>query len=264
MAQIDYFPGNAAVLPPSQSFDITSVVAERIGSYLCYVSFCTDGTMFVLYTQAATQPDGTTVPAIVSWQHFNGADVLQSASLNLPLQPFLDNMYGRNPSSTRAINYLMGGDDSLTGSAGRDLMEGLGGNDSLTGGGGADRLKGGLGADLLDGGMGKDVLTGGAGADEFRFHAAAEGGDRITDFVPGLDHIALDHTGFGLPAVLTDGLTFVAGPGVTATQAAASVLYDTSTGILSFDADGIGAIAAVTLATLTNHAALTLADVLIL
>lgn len=264
MAQIDFFPGNAAVLPLSQSFDITSVQAQRIGPYVGYFAFCTDGTMFVLYTQAASQPDGSVVPAIVSWQHFNGADVLQSASLNLPLQPFLDNMYSRNPSSTRAVNYLMGGDDSLTGSAGRDVIEGLGGNDSLAGGGGADRLKGGLGADLLDGGMGKDVLTGGAGADEFRFHAAAEGGDRITDFTLGVDHIALDHTGFGLPSALTDGLNFIAGPGATATQAGASVLYDTSTGILSFDADGTRSGAAVTLATLTNHAALTLADVLIL
>lgn len=263
MARIDYFPGNAAVLPPSQSFDITSVVAKHVGAFLCYYSFCTDGTMFVLYTQAAAQPDGSVVPAIVSWQHFSGADVLQSASLNLPLQPFLDNMYSRNPSSTRAINYLMGGDDSLTGSAGRDLMEGLRGNDTLEGNAGNDRMKGGAGNDLLVGGMGKDVMTGGAGADEFRFHTAAEGGDRITDFSPGQDHIALDAAGFGLPAALTAGVDFISGPGAAAVAAVATVLYDAATGVLSYDADGTGAGAAVTLATLTNHAALGLADLVL-
>lgn len=264
MAHIEFFPGNAASLPISQSFDITSVVAERIGSFLCYVSFCTDGTMFVLYTQGALQPDGSTVPAIVSWQHFSGSDVLESASLNLPLQPFLDNMNGRNPSSTRAVNYLMGGDDSLTGSAARDVMQGLRGNDTLQGNGGADRLQGGTGDDVLVGGMGKDVLTGGTGADQFQFHSAAEGGDRIADFTSGVDHISLDQAAFGLPAALTEGLDFIAGPGAAATQTRATVLYDPTTGVLAIDADGTGSAPAVTLAVLTNHAALGLPDLLLI
>ncbi|MDO9313588.1 MAG: Ig-like domain-containing protein, partial [Burkholderiaceae bacterium] len=72
-----------------------------------------------------------------------------------------------------------GGDDNLTGSAGRDHLIGGLGNDTLSGGGGAD---------LIVGGKGDDQLTGGAGHDVFRW-SLGDGGttttpahDVITDF----------------------------------------------------------------------------------
>lgn len=76
----------------------------------------------------------------------------------------------------------------------------LRGNESgnlLIGTAAADSLDGGGGADLLRGGAGADTLTGGLGADRFELRPG-EGVDRITDFTPGLDQLAI--LGFGLDA----------------------------------------------------------------
>ena len=96
--------------------------------------------------------------------------------------------------------------DVLNGDAGNDTLLGGNGNDLLFGGTDNDRLSGGLGNDLLDGGDGNDVLmadagddqlfggvgndrlTGGIGADIFLFNRA-NGLDRITDYVQGVDHL---------------------------------------------------------------------------
>lgn len=266
MASLTYYPGTTAVLPPDQSFDITSIVAKRVGPYVQYYSFDTDGTMFVLRAGAVPGAGGLPEMHILGWSHFNGADLLQEATADLPLQPFLDIMGSRNPSSTKAFNWLMASDDSATGSARADLIHTLGGNDTVSGLGGNDRISAGAGNDLVDGGQGRDALnggagddtliggagadrlTGGAGADVFLFRAPSDGGDRIADFAAG-DRVALDLAGFGL----TGAPVFGAGPGP-------SLTYDQASGILSFDPDGTGPAAAVTLATLTNHAALSATD----
>lgn len=252
MANIEYFPGNGAYAPPTQTFDITSVVAKRVGTMLNYYAFGTDGTMFVLHSTGGV---------IVGWQQFSGATLLQAGATNLALQPFLDNMNSRNPSSTKAMAYFLGTDDVLTGSRGRDVMLAGGGADQLNGGAGNDQMSGGAGADSLVGGTGTDKLTGGADADHFVFNSANEGTDRISDFAVGVDHIDLG-AAFGLTGPLVDGISFVSGG--AATTAVATVLYDAVTGMLSFDADGTGAGAAVTLAMLTNHAGLTAGDFLLI
>lgn len=82
------------------------------------------------------------------------------------------------------------GADELEGGEGNDVLHGQDGNDILTGGHGADKLYGGNGRDIIDGGSGNDVLSGGAGPDVFLFGNNG-GADRITDFVRGLDKIAL-------------------------------------------------------------------------
>lgn len=260
MASIDFFPGNGAFKPPSATFDITGVTAKRVGAFLNYYAFDTDGTMFVLHVQGVAGPGGVAVPTIVGWDHFDGATLLQSASCQLDLQPFLDNMSSRNPSSSKAMAYFLSGDDVLTGSRARDVMVAGAGDDHLTGNGGNDRMSGGAGQDHLSGGLGADVLTGGADADHFVFAAASEGGDRLTDFQHGLDHIDLSASAFGLTA-LQDGVNFVTDPAAAGTGA--SLIYDAATGALSYDADGSGAGAAVVLATLTNHALLTASDFLL-
>ncbi len=260
MATIQYFPGNAGFLSPTASFDITSVVAKRVGSLLNYYSFDTDGTMFVLHARGVVQPDGSVQTRIVGWDHFNGADLLQSASADLSLQPFLTNMASRNPSSSKAMALLLGGNDVLNGSDARDVMVAGAGDDTLSGGAGADRMSAGAGQDYLNGGLGKDVLTGGAGADHFVFASAAEGGDKIADFVAGLDHIDLSASGFGLAALVL-GENFILG--TQATAAMASLIYNPATGVLAFDADGSGAGAAVTLATLAHAPVLSVNDLLL-
>jgi uncharacterized protein YkwD len=90
-----------------------------------------------------------------------------------------DTMTGRD-----GIDRLNGGtgNDWLFGGVGNDALLGAAGADTLLGSLGRDNLNGGAENDLLVGGEGVDVLTGGTGADRFRFLAATDRGDRITDF----------------------------------------------------------------------------------
>ena len=89
-----------------------------------------------------------------------------------------------------------GGDDEIQGGGGADRFFGGTGKDRIQGGEGDDRLEGGKGADVLTGGRGNDMLVGGAGADTFRF-AKGFGKDRISDFRPGTDVLALDEALWG-------------------------------------------------------------------
>lgn len=262
MASITYNPGNGAYAPPSQTFDITSVVVDVYPGGKSYISFDTDGTMFALQVTSQLQPDGTVTQMISSWSHISGSTFLQTATCQLELQPFLDIMNSRNPSSSKAMAYLLSGDDDLHGSNARDNMTSGDGADTLTGGGGNDQMKAGGGADVLTGGAGADVLAGGGGADQFIFAKPGEGGDKITDFAHGSDHIVLNGHAFGLTGPISEGHGFTSG--TSATGAGPTLVYDAATGWLGYDADGAGGAAAVTLATLTNHAALTASDILLI
>ncbi|WP_156653324.1 hypothetical protein [Methylobacterium sp. Leaf111] len=133
----------------------------------------------------------------------------------------------------------------------------------------ANTLIGNAGANLLDGKGGADILTGGAGADTFGFSTVlgsdnldlgSANVDRITDFVAVDDTIQLD-------AGVFDGLT--AGPLAAAVFKDLStgaldeddrIVYDRSTGSLSYDADGRGSEAAVQFAILSNKAEISAAD----
>ena len=87
------------------------------------------------------------------------------------------------------------GADRLAGRSGADRLLGEYGSDLLRGGGGADVLRGGAGADRLADGAGADRLVGGGGADLFRL--GLDGlDDRIDDFQPGVDHIAIEGVRF--------------------------------------------------------------------
>ncbi|WP_212525591.1 calcium-binding protein [Actibacterium sp. MT2.3-13A] len=88
------------------------------------------------------------------------------------------------------------GDDLLFGGPGGDRLDAEGGDDTLWAGEGADAADGGAGDDRIIGEAGNDRLTGGAGADTFIF-APGAGIDRITDFTPGEDRIALPVPNFG-------------------------------------------------------------------
>lgn len=129
-------------------------------------------------------------------------------------------------------------------------------NNAITGGSGADTLVGDGGNDILTGRSGADLLIGGTGADQFRYNGGETGFDRITDFTSGTDKITLSGSGF----TQTGALTYQAGAGVTATTANSTFLYDTNTGIVSYDADGSGAGAAVQLAQLNLGLTLTVGD----
>ncbi|MBK7674882.1 MAG: hypothetical protein IPJ27_08980 [Candidatus Accumulibacter sp.] len=132
------------------------------------------------------------------------------------------------------------GNDSLSGDAGADLLDGGAsddqvsggdGNDTLSGSGGNDTISGGAGDDTLSGGDGADRLSGGDGANRFVFDTADAlvHADLITDFVSGVDRIALKASVFtGLGAV---GATVGLGD---------YLFYDSVTGNLAYDTDGVG------------------------
>ncbi|MEG3978724.1 hypothetical protein QT970_29545 [Microcoleus sp. herbarium8] len=95
-------------------------------------------------------------------------------------------------AATEGDDKVLGTDlpDTLNGLGGNDIINGVAGNDSLTGGAGNDILNGGSGNDSLTGGAGNDNLTGGDGQDTF-FFGAANGQDRIEDFVVADDKIQI-------------------------------------------------------------------------
>jgi serralysin len=169
---------------------------------------------------------------------------------------------------------LIGGDgnDTLTGVSGNDTLIGGADNDNLSGGADNDSLNGGDGNDTLNGGVGTDTLTGDAGADRFAFSSSTHGIDTITDFNPavGEDLIQVTRTGFGgstaLPSLGALSTTqFLSGAGATsATTTAQRFIYNNTDGALRFDVDGTGTTAAVQIATLSNLAAITNTNIVVI
>jgi Ca2+-binding RTX toxin-like protein len=137
--------------------------------------------------------------------------------------------------------------------------------------------------DVFVSNSGNDVLTGGAGADTFVFGKVHEqvvtgdddevqtyvdtafelsGIDFITDFMSGLDKIALNTDMFS--SLTVGGFSagnLVVGSGASAGDADDFLLFDTSTFALSYDADGSGAGAAIQFATLDGVTSFSATDV---
>ena len=112
----------------------------------------------------------------------------------------------------------------------------------ISGNYGSNSLVGGGYDDLLNGNRGNDTLTGGLGADRFRFDSvlsATTNVDVITDFNPGQgDRIELAvavFSGLG-PAGPLDATRFTVG--TAAIGSLAQIVYNTSTGGLSYDSNG--------------------------
>jgi Ca2+-binding RTX toxin-like protein len=119
---------------------------------------------------------------------------------------------------------------------------------------------------VIKGNAASNVLTGGAGSDTFVFNTAlgATNVDTITDYTSGSDSIQLAHAMFsGIGATGTlDATAFVSGAGVTAaTTASEHIAYDTTSGTLYYDADGVDGVASVAFATLNQAPALTAHDI---
>jgi Ca2+-binding RTX toxin-like protein len=151
---------------------------------------------------------------------------------------------------------------TITGNNGINTLTGTGFADTIIGNSGNDILVGGLGNDVLRGGLGKDKMTGGAGLDTFRFETAPNALtnlDTITDFSLADDTIELEN-GIFMALIATGALnaeSFKSGAGViTAADANDYLIYNTTTGALYYDADGVGAAAQVQFATLVSNATL--------
>jgi Ca2+-binding RTX toxin-like protein len=144
--------------------------------------------------------------------------------------------------------------NSITGNSVGNVLNGAAGDDTLSGGGGID---------TLGGGTGKDTLTGGGGADKFLFDApldAATNVDRIVDFNVADDTIRIDHAIF---TQLTGTGTIAASAffaGTAAHDADDRIIYDSATGKIYYDADGMGGGAKILFAQITAGLALSNAD----
>jgi len=135
---------------------------------------------------------------------------------------------------------------------------------SLTGNAIANTVIGNAGANTINGGAGNDTLTGNAGADSFAFTTAlgAANIDAITDFAVGIDKIRLAGAGGEPFAALASG-ALAAGAFVIGSQALQAddyIIYNSTTGALLYDADGVGGNAAVQFATLATGLSLSAAD----
>ena len=165
------------------------------------------------------------------------------------------------PASTTGTS----GSDNWTGTAGDDIFDGLGSSDVLRGLGGNDTLKGGSGGDSLYGGAGNDILTGNGGRDTFYFDTAPGAGnlDRITDFTPGSDRVALENgifTALGSAGTLSSSAFY---RGAAAHDATDRIIYDSGTGHLFYDPDGTGAAAAMHIADLAAGLSLSASSFLV-
>jgi Ca2+-binding RTX toxin-like protein len=149
-----------------------------------------------------------------------------------------------------------GASNTISGNGMANVLAGIDGNDALRGMAGNDSLSGGNGNDLLDGGAGNDTLNGSAGLDTFRFSSALSGSsnvDRIAGFIGADDTLQLENSVF-MKLTTTGVLSasfFRASTSGNAVDSNDFVLYDTDSGQLYYDADGIGTGAKVLVATLT-------------
>ena len=153
-----------------------------------------------------------------------------------------------NSSSTRAIN--------LTGNEFGQVINGNAGANKLAGGGGNDELHG-IG--------GNDILTGGIGSDIFFIETARNATtnvETITDFTSGVDRIFIQNAVFvGMPTSnQLSASAFAANTTGLAEDASDRIIYDTGTGKLYHDPDGLGGAAGVQFAVLTGAPTLTFAD----
>ncbi|MEQ1715055.1 MAG: calcium-binding protein [Hyphomicrobium sp.] len=159
-----------------------------------------------------------------------------------------------NLGLTIAQNTLGAGIDTLT------FIE------NLIGGNSNDRLTGNSGNNVFNGYTGNDILTGGAGSDTFRFTAPLNGAtnvDTITDFNAAQDSIQISR--YNLSDMLTTigallPANFRANSTGTAVDKNDYVVYNTTTGLVSADGDGIGGAAPFKLMILSGHPTITAAD----
>lgn len=121
-----------------------------------------------------------------------------------------DNVVVHDLAGKSELPQVVGGDQTINGTAGDDILNGDHGDDEIFGEDGNDALKGQDGDDLLDGGVGNDTLDGGAGDDEL---LGGDGddvliggeGDDVLDGGEGRDSADFSQDTQGVAVDLEDG-----------------------------------------------------------
>jgi Ca2+-binding RTX toxin-like protein len=175
-----------------------------------------------------------------------GADLVNS-SVGHTLKANVENLRLTGTAATSGTGNIL--DNTLTGNTGSNVLTGWGGSDSLLGLAGDDTLLG---------KTGNDVLTGGLGMDVFRFDTRLDAGtnvDTIKGFVVADDTVELENGVFlALTATGTlDPAAFWKGPAVSAAHDTDDrIVYDTDTGALYYDRDGLGGVAPIQFAVVNG------------
>lgn len=111
------------------------------------------------------------------------------------------------------------------------------------------------------GGVGRDQITSGSGNDQIDLSGTSTGDfDTLSDFNVADDTLLISGNEFGSSLALGTLDASFFRIGTKATTADDRFIYDQSKGNLFFDADGVGGAAQVQIAKLSNKAALTNAD----
>ena len=181
---------------------------------------------------------------------------------NIKLDAKKINAYLTSQDAQGLQNFVTSGNDTIIGSydtdvlcgyKGNDLIRGNGGTDFIAGNAGNDTLYGDNGNDYLDGGEGKDTLYGGSSDDIFFFgdKLSSSNLDTIADFTSGADLVGLVNSIF----TRLSGINDLSNNLVTGTKALDLddyLIFNASTGVLSYDADGSGKGKAVAFVKLTG------------
>ncbi|MBN9561441.1 MAG: calcium-binding protein [Alphaproteobacteria bacterium] len=168
-----------------------------------------------------------------------------------------------NDTVLTSVNYTLGAGQSIETLATASATAGA---IRLTGNELSQAIIGNTRANFINGAGGNDTLTGGGGADTFVFNTAlsATGNvDRITDFDPTVDKISLAKSIFsalGNTGVLS-AAAFFQGP--AAHDADDRIIYNSSTGALSYDSNGNAAGGSTVFATLAPNLTLHAANFLV-
>lgn len=223
----------------------------------------------------STAPPPTSVPPTSTGDHIfygtGSADVLRgTAGADTMMGRGYNDTYYVNNAGDKVVELRHSGNDSVLASVSYALSAGsqvehlattskLGtAAIKLTGNEFAQTIDGNSGSNTINGGGGRDVLTGHGGNDVFVFDSALKVGniDKVTDFKVGHDKIQLDHTVFaGLHTGALPSSAFYAGR--AAHDSGDHIVYNSTTGALSFDSDGSGGAHQIQFATLSPHLALT-------
>ncbi|MFI0849237.1 hypothetical protein [Mesorhizobium sp. IMUNJ 23232] len=131
----------------------------------------------------------------------------------------------------------------------------------LTGNEFGQQIIGNDGDNRIDGKGGNDTIQTGLGNDIVVFSAALDGStDKITDFIVTDDQIALDSSIFTALSVGALDASAFKDNILSARDADDKIIYNSNTGSLFYDADGLGGAVAVKFASLATGLALTAAD----